>query len=58
MADEINPTFPVSPSLPVNPPPDDKRRHAPKKQDKSNQEQAKDEDKTERPHHGLFDEYV
>jgi len=61
MAENINPTQPLTPSLPVNPPPEDKRQ----KKEKQPQHDKNDDSNTdtntnseERPHHGLFDEYV
>ncbi len=58
MAENINPTQPVVPALPIKP------SHN-KQQDKNKNESPKkdthDDDKqgpAERPHHGLFDEYV
>jgi ribosomal protein L12E/L44/L45/RPP1/RPP2 len=59
MAEDIRPSQPISPSLPVNPPPEDKRRqHEQKKKQTENEEQNTEDDKPERPHQGLFDEYV
>jgi len=60
MAEDINPTQPISPSLPVNPPPDDKRRQQPKnkKTPDTDKDQEQHEQSKERPHKGLFDEYV
>jgi len=61
MAENINPTQPLTPSLPVNTPPEDKRQ----KKEKQPQHDKNDDSNTdtntnseERPHHGLFDEYV
>jgi len=59
MADSISPTQPLTPSLPVTVPPDDKRREKKKKpQDNNGQEQTDNNNSTEKPHKGLFDEYV
>lgn len=58
MAEDINPTQPISPSLPVNPPPDDKRRHQEKNKKKSEQDSKQQDEPKHRPHEGLFDEYV
>jgi len=59
MAENINPTQPLAPSLPVNPPPEDKRQEKKKQpEDKQETEQKQDDGKKERPHRGLFDEYV
>tara|TARA_R110002049_G_scaffold287408_1_gene469414 strand:- start:260 stop:439 length:180 start_codon:yes stop_codon:yes gene_type:complete len=59
MADTITPTQPLTPSLPVNVPPDDKRGEKQKKKpNDSEQEQTDDNNNTKKPHKGLFDEYV
>jgi len=61
MADNINPTQPLTPSLPVSPPPEDKRqdkKKQPQQNDDAEQEQNDDKPTPKRPHHGLFDEYV
>jgi hypothetical protein len=58
MAEDIRPTQPLSPSLPVNPPPDDKRRHPDKNKPKSEPEIEQADEPKQRPHEGLFDEYV
>ena len=59
MADPITPTQPLTPSLPVAAPPDDKRREKQKKPSHDNeQEQIDSNGTTEKPHKGLFDEYV
>jgi hypothetical protein len=59
MADTITPTQPLAPTLPVTVPPDDKRREKQKKTPNENeQEQTDNKNNTEKPHKGLFDEYV
>lgn len=59
MADTITPTQPLAPTLPVTVPPDDKRREKQKKpSDDNEQEQSDSNSSTEKPHKGLFDEYV
>lgn len=59
MADTITPTQPLTPTLPVTVPPDDKRREKQKKPlDDNEQEQKDNNNTTEKPHKGLFDEYV
>jgi len=61
MADNINPTQPLAPSLPITPPPEDKRQDKnkqPSKENEAEQEHDDDETPTKRPHRGLFDEYV
>jgi hypothetical protein len=59
MADTITPTQPLAPTLPVTVPPDDKRREKQKKTHNENeQEQTDSKNNTEKPHKGLFDEYV
>ncbi|MBE0438521.1 MAG: hypothetical protein IBX57_01965 [Gammaproteobacteria bacterium] len=58
MAEDIVPTQPLSPSLPVNPPPDDKRRHSEKNKNKSEQGTTQQNEPKDRQHQGLFDEYV
>ncbi len=58
MADSITPTQPLAPSLPVIPPPEDKRHDKKKQQHDTEQDQNNDDEPQERPHQGLFDEYV
>lgn len=58
MAEDIHPTQPLSPSLPVNPPPDDKRRHPEKNKKQPEQDTKQQDEPKHRPHEGLFDEYV
>lgn len=61
MAESITPTQPLSPTLPVTVPPDDKRREKQKKTpDDNEQEQEKNQSNhnEQQPHKGLFDEYV
>tara|TARA_R110001606_G_scaffold361754_7_gene515294 strand:- start:210220 stop:210399 length:180 start_codon:yes stop_codon:yes gene_type:complete len=59
MADTITPTQPLTPPIPVTVPPDDKRREKQKKPpDDNEQEQTDNNTSTEKPHKGLFDEYV
>ncbi len=57
MAENIDPTQPLAPTLPVKP--TDKDQHNKKKHDKHNQKHKdKTQSSTDRPHRGLFDEYV
>ena len=60
MADDIRPTQPTAPSLPVIPPPEDKRREKQKKrqQEETEHEHDNDDEPHTPPHNGLFDEYV
>jgi len=61
MAENINPTQPLTPSLPVKPPPEDKRQDKQKQPQEDNdaeQEQNDENPTPKRPHQGLFDEYV
>jgi hypothetical protein len=59
MTNTITPTQPLAPTLPVTVPPDDKRREKQKKTPNDNaQEQTDNKNNTEKPHKGLFDEYV
>jgi len=59
MADPITPTQPLKPSLPVTVPPDDKRRDKQKKQPHDDEQEHTDSDNIkDKPHKGLFDEYV
>lgn len=59
MADTITPTQPLTPTLPVTVPPEDKHRDKQKKSpDDNEQEQTDSNNNTEKPHKGLFDEYV
>ena len=60
MADDIRPTQPTAPSLPVIHPPEDKRREKQKKRQQKETEHEHDNDDEPHtpPHNGLFDEYV
>lgn len=57
MADAITPTQPLTPSLPVTVPPDDKR-HEKEKEPPHDKEQQTDNNDTKKPKEGLFDDYA
>ena len=59
MAENINSTQPVAPALPIKPALNDQQDKAKDKKRKNNKHSDNDnQDPVERPHHGLFDEYV
>lgn len=58
MADSITPTQPLTPALPVTVPPDDKRREQQKKSPHDDEDEETSNNIEEKPHKGLFDEYV
>lgn len=59
MADSITPTQPLTPTLPVTNPPEEKRREQQKKRQHDDEpNENKNNNIEEKPHKGLFDEYV
>ncbi len=58
MAGNIKATQPVTPLLPVKPPMDEQQQQNNNKNKSKKDKHPDDESPSERPHHGLFDEYV
>ncbi len=58
MAENINPTQPVTAPLPVNPSVNEQQEKDRKEKPKQDKHNDDDQKQNERTHHGLFDEYV